>query len=540
MTFMDKFGASVDRFFGIFSPTSERERMQARQENIKARLAYDGARTGRDRAPAPPLIAPNSPSNQVDSVALMRRAGDQQRNNSFVNMLVQAMVDFTIGGHFEWIPNTGDPAANMAYRRWLSNWYKVADARGNHHFVDLVQMAFRGVIFQGNHGFIHHFNPDLSFQISSVRGQNIGNPQMPIINKNNIQGVLVDDAGHVVGYEIYRQTLFGTFQYVQTVPNIIFSHLNPVEDDEDYKNVSLLKTILNDTHDMNRLEAAWMKKIQWHAAKTAIVNPPNGSAPAPSQVDPDNLLSDNPAMQGIQSRLQEIVHGETMYGEPGMTIEAVRNETPTDQEMEYLEYKLQQIAGALGLPIHFVYVMIGISLPGTLTRFVLKRAQRTFQEGRIGQKWLQRVFLDEIVTRALWSAIARGEVPLTENWNAGSWMFTAHPSVDEGNDSDARLNENRMGIVSRSEICAARGRFAEDVDDEVRTEAKRKMMDAINLAKEISAETGVEIDWQQVMPHVQMMTPNGNEISSSSQQAGEEKAGAGKKSGNNTPQATKK
>lgn len=534
-TKLDRFGAFVDRAIGVFNPAAERARMEARVENERARLQYNGARSGRDRAPAPSLQAPNSPGNQVDSTALLRRAGDQQRNNSFVNMLVQGLVDFTIGGDFKYIPTTSNDDTNNRYMAWLETWYRNADARGNHQFIDLLQMGYRGVIYQGNHGFIHHHNEDFSFQISSVRGQNIGNPLMPRMDPYNIQGVRIDAAGRVLGYDIWKQTIFNQWIFSQHVPNSIFSHLNPVESDDDYKCVSLLKTILNDTHDMARMELAWMKKLQNMAAKNAVVNIPNGSAPSPSQRNPNggDLTADD-YDRGVSPRIMEIIHGETMYGEPGMSLEVVKNETPTDQEMAFAEYKMQQIAGVLGLPLPFMWMMVGASVPGTMTRAILDRARRTFQEGRIGQKWLVRVFLREIITLALLSGINRGEIPFAPDWTSGDFLFTASAGVDVGNESDARLNENRQGITSRSEIIGLKGRNWKETDRQVRAEAKSKLIDAITLAKEISAETKEEITWQQVMPHIQLMTPNGNEISSAvDKENPEEKGGAAKKSGDN-------
>jgi capsid protein len=532
-TLADKAGRMLDRFFGIFSPTTELARMQARVSSERARLAYNAAHSGRERAPAPALQAPNSPGNQVDANAMLRRSTDQQRNNSFVNTLVGSIVDFTIGRGATWIPTLKDPTKEMAYREFLNRWYKNADARGNHHFTDLIRMALSGVVYQGTHGFIHHHNPDLSFQISSVRGQNIGNPQTNRLDPNIVQGVVVGAGGNILAFDIYKQTIYNQWEFVDRVPDLIFSYLNPVESDDDLKNVTLLKTILNDTHDMSRLEAALMKKIQWHAAKNAVINPPNGRPPTPRGGDPNDFLSDSSGGGvGVQSRLLEVQWGETIYGEPGMGIEVVRNDTPTDQEMEFLEYKLQQIAGALQLPLPFVYMMVGASVPGTLTRAMSKRAQRTFQEGRIGQEWLKRTCLEELITKALMSGIIRGEIPWDEDWFRGEFMFTAHPTTDVGNESDAMLNENRQGVTSRKEICGAKGMYYGDVDAQIRREAKSKIIDAIQVAKEIQKETDVKMDWQQVMPHLQLMTPNGNEISATMDK--EEKAGASDKSGDNT------
>lgn len=168
--------------------------------------------------------------------------------------------------------------------------------------------------------------------------------------------------------------------------------------------------------------------------------------------------------------------------------------------------KLQQLAGSLNLPLPYLYVMMG--LPGTYTRLIGEWASRTFEDGPMGQRWLERTALREIKNKALMSGILRGEIPWTKNWDKGQWMFPARSSVDVGRESDANLKENAQGLRSMANICAEEGVYWDDVDQQLEHEAESKMERAIATAQRLSAKTGVALTWQDVMPHIQMMGPN--------------------------------
>jgi hypothetical protein len=226
---------------------------------------------------------------------------------------------------------------------------------------------------------------------------------------------------------------------------------------------------------------------------------------APNAFDRQNLL-DYPIDSATRGKLQPVAHGETIYAEPGTTIDIPKNETPSEQEMEFFTVKLQQIASALCLPLPFVYVMLG--LPGTYTRLIGEWAARTFEDGPIGQQWLKRTALEDIKNRVFLSGIIRGEIPWTKNWSKGQWMFPARSSVDVGRESDANLKENAQGIRSMARICGEEGVYWEDEDDQLEMEAESKIERAIEAAKRLTAKTGVQVNWQDTMNHIQMVGPN--------------------------------
>lgn len=490
----------LDAAIGTAFPGWQRARMQARAD--VARLhQYAGADTGRNRNPPQPLRNPDSPLAQSDALQMQRRAQDQGRNNSFIGHLTMQYRIYALGD-IQYIPNTGSKAVNQKYRDYWQEWMKGADVQSRFHFIDMVQLALSGTIYNGRHGLIHHHNEDGTFQLQSVMGYNIGNPRSIYTNPNLVSGMVIDQRGAVVAYDLYRLGINGTVHFVQRVPAVIFSCLNPVESADEYAAKTPLHAVLNDAHDMKRVENAWMQKIQWAAFKTAVFNTPNGAPPDPNSGGLDNDAGFGPA----NGRVRHQLPGEELHGEEGFNVEMLKNENPQNNETDFLETKLAQIAMALSLPLPFVWVMMG--LPGTYTRLISEQAKRAFQHGPLGQKWLERIALNEIKKMALLSGIIRGVIPWTENWDKGHFLYPAHPTVDVGRESKANLDENRQGIRSMSTITGEEGKYWEDVDEQLALEAENKLALAQRTSQRFNSSTGENTTWRDTMPFIQSLSVN--------------------------------
>jgi hypothetical protein len=499
LNFGSAFQQRLDGLIGSISPRWQLERMQARAA-VTQLHQYAGAETGRDRTPPSALRNPDSPVAQADALAMMRRSQDLGRDSSFIGHLARQYRIYALGD-ISYIPATGSKKVNQLYRDYWQEWMTNADAQGRFHFIDLMQLSLSGVIYNGRHGLIHHHNEDGTFQLQSVMGYNIGNPRAIYTNPNLVSGIVIDNAGRVVAYDLYRLGLNGTVNFVQRVPAIIFSCLNPVETTDEYSAKTPLHSVLNDAHDMRLVENAWMKKIQWAAYKTAVFNTPNGAAP-----DPNGNELDGPIAGLAAGKVLHQLPGQEFYGEEGFNVEMLKNDNPTNNETDFLITKLAQIAMALSLPLPFVWVMMG--LPGTYTRLISEQAKRAFQHGPLGQKWLERSALCEIKKMALLSGIIRGVIPWEKDWNKGTFLYPAHPTVDIGRESKANLDENRQGVRSMATITAEEGTFWEDVDEQLANEAENKLVLAHRTSERFNAQTGQQTTWRDTIPFIQSLSPN--------------------------------
>lgn len=496
-----KFQQRVDALIGTVFPRLQLARMETRAK-ISQFHQYAGAETGLDRSPPQPLRNPDSPLAQADALRMQRRAQDQGRDNAFIGHLAKQYRIYGLGD-IQYIPNAGTKAVNQQYRDFFCKWMTGSDAQGRFHFIDMMQLALSGTIYNGRHGLIHHHNADGTFQLQSVMGYNIGNPRAIYTNPQSVSGMVLDASGRITDYDLYKLGINGTVNFVQRVPAVIFSCLNPVESADEYVAKTPLHAILNDAHDMRVVENAWMQKIKWAAYKTAVFNTPNGTAPDPNEEGLDSFATGTVA----QGRVRHQMAGEEMFGEEGFNVEMVKNENPTNNETDYLLTKLAQIAMALDLPLPFVWVMMG--LPGTYTRLISEQAKRAFQHGPLGQKWLERTALNEIKKMALLSGIIRGEIPYTDNWDRGHFMYPAHPTVDVGRESKANLEENRQGLRSMAAITGEEGTYWEDVDEALAQEAQNKLELAHKVAQNFSSMSGdKEVTWRDTIGYIQSYNAN--------------------------------
>lgn len=502
MDFGNKFQQRLDAVIGTLAPRLQLSRMQARAA-VAQLHQYAGARTGTQRGQPQPLRNPDSPLAQSDSHVMTRRTNDLGRDSAFVDHLINQYKIYALGD-ISYIPATGDHVKDQLYRDYWQEWMGRSCVQGRFHFIDQIQLALAGIVKNGRSGLIHHHNTDGTFQLQGVMGYNIGNPRAVYTNAYNVQGIVIDETGTVTGYDLYRLGINNTVHFIQRVPAPIFSCLNPVVSVDEYSAKTPLHAILNDAHDMKLVENAWMEKIQWAALKTAVFNTPNGSPPAP---DPNHNALDGPLPGSIaHGKLRHQFPGEELHGEDGFNVSMVDNTNPQNNETDFLVTKLQQIASALSLPLPFVWIMVG--LPGTYTRLISKMAGRAFQYGPLGQKWLERTCLNEIKNWALLAGINRGEIPWTKKWNKGEFLYPAHPSTDDGNDSKANLDENRQGITSMATITAEEGRYWKDVDEQLASEAENKMILAARTAERFNAVTGEKVTWRDTITYIQSLNAN--------------------------------
>lgn len=507
LDFGTKFQRALDGIIGTVSPSAQLSRMQSRAQ--VARLhQYAGADTGRSRNPPKSLRNPDSLGGQADALVMQRRSQDLGRDSAFIGHLANQYRIYALGD-IQYIPQTGDSKADDAYRAYWQEWMCNADAQGRFHFIDMLQLSLSGVIYNGRHGLIHHHNEDGTFQLQPVMGYNIGNPRTVYTQPNNIQGIRIGPGGEVIGYDLYRLGITGMVNFVETVPACIFSCLNPVTATDEYSAKTPLHAILNDAHDMRLVENAWMQKIQWAAYKTAVFNTPNGMPP---DADPNtNELDGTGFNSPANGRIRHQLPGEELHGEEGFNVEMLSNDNPGNNESNFLERKLAQIASSLALPLPFVWVMMG--LPGTYTRLISEQAKRAFQHGPLGQKWMERVALNQIKNKAITSGIIRGVIPWTKNFTSGYFMYPAHPTVDVGRESKANLEENRQGIRSMATITGEEGKFWKDEDIQLADEAENKIRLAIERATKLNAanpstDPDDKFTWRDVMPYIQSYNAN--------------------------------
>lgn len=514
----NRFEKAIDTVVGLIHPASRLSRMDARrkiyetldkkelgkkEDGNQEQMGYATARSTRERDPAPPIQGPDNPIHQYDSVSMIRRAEELARDSPIMNKIIDVYRSYVVGS-IEYVPNTGDGDRDEVYQNWWNDWTKQSDVTGRFHFIDQIQHAHGGVMIQGRHGLAHHHFDDGTFCVQNVEGECVGNPKAIRLNPGQIRGVVINAGGGIDGYEIFRRSLYDQFHFDRFIPSYLFSYLNPVKRSDSYNAVTPFHAVLNEDFDVKDVIRAEKMALKWASRKIATVNTTSGSAPSLDNTGTGKSGS-------IRSRMQEFEMGEVLYGDSGMKVDMITNDRPNENVMKFLEFLIDLYTTGVDLPSPFVWVKMG--LPGTYTRLISEQAKRTFQDGRLGQRWLQRSCLDEIKRKAFTSGIIMGKIPWCKTAMRGQFLFPAHPTVDVGRESEANLNEIRMGVTSMAEVCGEKGLYWKHVDQQIGLEAANKVEIGQRVANEFNAKHQNDLNFipmtrQEAMGYVAMMTPN--------------------------------
>ena len=109
---------------------------------------------------------------------------------------------------------------------------------------------------------------------------------------------------------------------------------------------------------------------------------------------------------------------------------------------------------------------------------------------------MQRVYNWKIA-----KAIKAGELPPARvvngqsEWYKCKWIFPEFGWIDPTSEADVAVKEWNMGVTSLSSVCGKKGRDSEDVLREKGGDIQL----AAKIAKEVSASTGVQVNWQDII-----------------------------------------
>lgn len=214
--------------------------------------------------------------------------------------------------------------------------------------------------------------------------------------------------------------------------------------------------------------------------------------------------------------------GEIWKGTKGEKIESIANSTPGQQYQPFNVSLLTDFAAVTGIPYEVLMLCISkASFAGA--RAIMEVAEHTWSQWR---QWLIDDFIQRDWNWCIWMMIQKGmlepapidKVTGISQWNRVLWIPPRKVIWDPRTDSESNRKELASGSTSISGILVSRGTTAK----EVFTQRRRDMILAIEEAKRITAETGVDVDWHEVMDLNQSISKKPAVVKTSSAEAGKE------------------
>jgi len=465
-----------ERGIALVSPQMAWERAQARESLHEFAAVKRGSKARGRPATVYEQGSSESWKKQRERYDSIWEARAMEESFCIISGVLDRLQHYTFG-EMEYAPATGGGGKiNQQYADYFHEWCGGADVTGRHRFGMLVQLAFRSAIRDGEFGFVEHLN-GTDYKLQAIEGDRIGNPQDLKQDERNINGIHIDELGRPVGYDIFRRTRKSSYEYEGTVAPGRFMHLFFPTRVDQYHGVSRLAPSLPHARDLYELFGHEKVAAKFASSWAAFVRMKDPNAPGAfkwtESKDNGRTPSTMPGMPGQVVRFDGAV--EDIEFAPG-------TQRPNGAFMAMVEALIREIAQGLNLPYGFVWDLS--QLGGVSARIETQAVMRVL-------RWYQRIVIDTILDRVkrrvLMLGIAKGDLPLVEGWDRGTWRFGQTLTGDVGHQTTADLALVDAGAKSISDVAAE---YNHDFRSIVETKAGE-----VQVIKEVAEERGVPMEF---------------------------------------------
>lgn len=464
-----------EKGLGIISPKLAMERVADRE----ALRQFSGSGGIRARAKDATLFEQASPEGwkkQRNRINAIWEGRAMEEKLCLVSGILERVTQY-VCQNMEYHASTGDSEKDKIYEDYFHDWCGRADITGRHRFGDLVRLALRAAIRDGEYGFVERIEKG-ELRLQSITADRIGCPHEHLNDEYNIGGIKVNKLGQVTGYEIYRRSLNSQYTKEGEVSPDRFIHLFFPTSADQYHGVSKLAPALPHAKDLYELLGYEKIAVKFAASFAGFIkqSDPYNKNSAASWDSNKNGYGDNGAntMAAVPGAMKRLGKDEDVSFAPGA-------QRPSGAFMALVDAIIREIAIGMNLPYGFVYNMA--SFGGVTARLEAMQAQRVFESY---QRKLQDIVLDRVKNKVLMMGIATKKIPATANWRKGSWKFGAHITGDVGHHVQAEAQLINLGLKSRSKACIELGNEFEEVAEENNRE--------LLILKKISERDGIPLE----------------------------------------------
>jgi hypothetical protein len=210
-----------------------------------------------------------------------------------------------------------------------------------------------------------------------------------------------------------------------------------------------------DIYDIMRYEKF---AVKWASAQTGVVTR--------HEQEPDQWETGANSAGG--NRIESIDFGKVNYLESGESIQSFMSNRPNATFSGFIQTLQRDICHCLGAPYGFF--VDNSALGGNTSRMDSEQANRVCERY---QNLIVEKFLNNAKNAALAYAISQGILPPHKQWRNGKWQFPAHPTADVGRDSNAAIEEYKMGLRTAADIYGEQSKDWEEEFQQIAVEQNR-------------------------------------------------------------------
>lgn len=443
--------------------------------------------------------------NPSDRLSLIQKARYAEKNYPAMVQFINDMVMYVVGDGMMPTSHASDPAKARLYEEYYHRETRRADITGRFTGEQLQRIIVHTWAVDGEIFALKVRDSQNRAKTQLIEGHRVISPTDPAqLTKDTWDGFRFGPYGEVIGIWVqnddqsFRLIPAESFMQVANQSRITSAHGIPP-----------MQQALNSMQDQNEIIELEKRAVKQVTDVPSVLTKNGGFADA-------SLVSDlNGGGATDFGNIGAQMGGKLLVLEPGEDLKSVSPNFPR-QSMEMFNAILARMIASGGLP--YEVVGDGSKAGSALVRMVLGKADRF-----VGQIQCM-VHDDYCVPDWQWrisDGIAKGLLPDDPKWSDVEFSVPQAPSIDNGRDSANDREDLRAGLTSFSAIAKKRG-----VD--FRKTFKEHVQDIL-FAKQVVAETGGMVSFEEAMQRFTNMQPQPKEVEESAEDEAEDEAESGTK-----------
>ena len=408
---------------------------------------------------------------QYERSTLLSYARHFARNNSVCLGIIKRAANYVVGTGFSVQARTPDPAWNKQAEALWKGWAKSPDISGARTLLDL-QIALCRELLQTGECWVLKTNTG---RVQVLEAEQIAGGTLAD------NGIVRDAAGFITDIKVRTWNDKGQANPPIVVPvkSVAFS----IDTDRPSceRGVPPLQSIFPMLHRLNDILDS--EALSWQMlARMAVAITSDAEQNPDSRIDGDIGDDWNP--------LDQIVEGDyaTIFrGRPGDEIKAIDRNLPGKDFPQSVRMMLRLCGVPLGMPLEFI-LLDWTGGNYTQGRAVMEQAYAQFQTWQAHlKKVMSSIYLWKIEN---WMRL--GMLPRVDYWAAHEQFTPSWPWLDQLKEIQAATESVESGLATHSEVLA---RVNKDREEFIQRQ-KLETIEAIKVAQEVEAATGVKVDWK--------------------------------------------
>jgi capsid protein len=413
-----------------------------------------------------------------DRLHLLGMSREFYRDNPIYRGMIRKAAENIVGSGFQLQARTSKKDWNTeAERIWREFWKRpeireTVDGRGVERLVarELLLMGDVGVV-KTNRG-----------KIQVIEAEQIAGPSL------QDDGIKRDKAGAPEAFYVAPYGLGGQVQAAAAQPIAAQDFLFMVDPERptSSRGIPPAQAAFGNLYRIN--DVCDSEAVAWNLLSRMAISVNREAGPDLAYGESAEDDTKTAASGDVAGRVTMFEQAMIFHGKPGETVQGIDRNIPGKDFTASLTTFLRLLGMPLGLPLEFI-MLDWTKSNYSQCRAILEQARETFEGW---QGLLVAFFHGPLYEWVIASAIAEGLLVPNDEWDNYEFITPSFPWIDQLKEAQGYGLMLDRGLTTHARVCKSR----KEDRDEVVAQLRKETEEAINIAKDIEASTGVKVPWE--------------------------------------------